>query len=139
MKRLRSAFEQYLSEIGRLKPVQLGPKEKRQITQEHSDFLMKFLDRQLSFNKNLVILYVVLLIIVFAISVFLVFYFLNSPKIIGMVFGGSCLGILAILDRLRRRWREKSVMDLAFIVVRELPPKETVKVIETLYWNSIRK
>jgi len=139
VKRLRLVFEKYLSQIGRLEPIKLGSGGKRPIKKEDSEFFMRILLQELRFNKNLIILYVSLLFALFGISIFFVFYHFTSHETGGIIFSGYFLSILIIVDRLRRLWHEKSVMDMVLIVVKELPPQEIVRVIETLYWNSIRK
>jgi len=143
MKRLRSAYEQYLTRIERLNKIQLGTdankKKSRPITEEDNQYFIKLLDKQLKFNLNIVIIYITMLCVLFGIGVFLVFYYLNSPRVIGLIFGGTFFSLLTVIEKLRRLWHEKSIIDISLTVIQELPPKETAKVIEILYWNSIRK
>jgi hypothetical protein len=53
--------------------------------------------------------------------------------------GGTFLSLLTVVEKIRRIWREKVFLDVVLTVSRELSPKETIKVIETIYWNCIRK
>jgi hypothetical protein len=114
-------------------------KEPNSNSKQDHDLFIKIIREQIKFNKNLLITFLSMLFILFGISVFLVFNNLNSPQTIGYIFGGSFLGILAILDKLRRLWREKSVMDMTLILIKKLSPQKSLKIIDTLYWSLIRK
>ena len=90
-------------------------------------------------NKNIMIVYIAMLCIVFGIDVYLIFRFLNSPNAMGIIFGGTFLSLLTVIDRLRRIWKEKSIMEMILVLLDGLPKEQIATVIETLYWNGIRK
>lgn len=139
MKKLTNIFEKYLERIDRLKTIPLGEHHSRKITQDDNSFLNHLLDVQTRFNKNLLIIYVLLLCIIFIIGVILVFYFISSPAKIGVVFGGTFLSLLAVVDRLGRIWKEKNIIDMTLILVNNMPPDQTAAVIQTLYYSTQKK
>ena len=142
MNHLRSAFEKHLSRLNRLGVVMLGEDKEediQSITLEDNQLFIQNINAQQKFNNRILIIYITLICILFAVGIFLVFHNLNSPDRIGIIFGGTFLSLLGVIERLRRLWREKSFADITLIVLKELPPKESLRVIEILYWNSIRK
>ena len=139
MKNLKSIFEKYLERTDRLKDLKLGESDSRVIASEDNKFLAQLLEKQSIFNKNIIIVYIVMLCLLFSIGVYLVFRFIDSPNTMGIIFGGTFLSLLAIVDRLRKIWKEKSIMDMILILIDGLPKEQIAAVIETLYWNDIRK
>ena len=140
MDRIRAAYKNYLSRMNRLQEVNLGSSDKpHSVTEEDNQFLSSLLQKELNFNRKLVLIFVTMLLVLFGMGLFLTIYFIHSPKTIGIVFGGTFLSLLAIIEKLHRLWEEKSKMDITLSLAQNLPPAETVKVIETLYWNMIRE
>jgi hypothetical protein len=138
MKRLQSVFEGYLQKIGRLAPEDLG-NEPQSVTENDKKNIVEQLSKEFAFNQKIIVVYIVMLFLLFGVGIFIVLYYLNSPKAIGAVWGGTFLSLLGIVERLRRLWREKSIMDVTLSVIQDLPPEETVKMIELFYWSFIRQ
>ena len=139
MKQVQSIYKKYLKRIGRIQEISLGAYEPQTITREDNQFFTKLLEKQLNFNRNVIIVYISMLCVLFGIGVLLIFYHLNSPEKIGLIFGGTFLSLLTIIEKLRRLWRDKSIMDITLNIAQGLPPEQTAQVIEALYFNSVRK
>jgi hypothetical protein len=133
------AFESYLERIDRMSKVGLGPKEKRAANAEDSRFLTYALERELQFNKRMIILFLALLLIGFGIALFGVYYSFHSAQPASAILGAFFLFMLGILERLRRLWRDKHLMDITLLMTKELTPPEAAKTVETMYWNILRE
>ena len=142
MKRLKLVFEEYLKGIGRFaQTIDLGREEiePRPVTEKDSQFLTAQLNRQYKANNNMIIIATTMLVILFVLGVFLVFYYLDSPKIISVVFGGTFLSLLSIISRLHKLWIEKNMMDVSLIILQTLTPEQAAQFFKELYWNKIRQ
>lgn len=142
MKRVKTAYRQYLQRIERLDEINLGrkkteKKKSRPVTRVDNQLFEKLLQEQLKLNQWMVILFVIMLCIIFCGGLFLAFYFINSPGKLGGFSGITLLSLLVIVERLQRLWKEKSLMDITLLMVRELPAEEMVKVVETIYWSVL--
>jgi hypothetical protein len=142
MKRLRSAVERYLTDLGRLSPIPLGPSSEdtrgRAATREDSRAMAASLAMCSRFNRNLVIVYLTLHCVVLCVGALLVFYVRNSPLQLCMTGVGTLGCLLALLDRLHRLWVQKCFIDLAGAVLLNLAPNDAARFIETLYWTQLR-
>ena len=140
MNRLQSTFEEYLKHINRLDHIHLGDENKfRYLKVNDNKALSELINNRLKFAHKLIIIYVSMICILFCFGIFLLFYYLNSPNKIAIIFGGTFLSMLAISDRLRRLWHEKNTLDIIWILVQDLPPEQIATVIEILYWNMFQK
>jgi uncharacterized protein YqhQ len=135
-------YEVYLKGIGKLEEAivlgspgdQKGLKSSDEIDRQ-SRILTESLDKRFKFNNNIIILAILLLCILFAIGVFLVFFYRNSPSVMGGVFGGTFLALLSIIKWLHKLWKEKSLMDISLCILEGLPPEKAAESISTLYWK----
>ncbi len=141
MKQLKEIYKDYLKRIGRLdEEVCLGPRtDKKDVKDKgtiirQSRFLSERLNNRFRFNNKIIILAVVLLCILFAVGVILVFYYRDSPSVMGGIFGGTFLSLLSIIGWLHKLWKEKSLMDISLSILEGLPPEKASDCISTLYW-----
>ena len=139
MKKTRALFEEYLRRINCLAPVGLGSNAKASISQEDNDRFVRRLEGELRFDRHLVLLYVSMLCLVFILAIVLFFYYLDSVEKVATAFGGSFLGIVLIVEKLRRLWWQRSVLNITLLLVKDLPPQESVRVVQTLYWRMLHK
>ena len=142
MKQLKEIYKDYLESIGRLdEEICLGPRlDKKEVEDKstlirQSRFLSERLNNRFRFNNKLIIIAVVLLCILFAAGVILVFYYRDSPSVMGGVFGGTFLSLLSIIGWLHKLWKEKSLMDISLSILESLPPEKASDCINTLYWT----
>ena len=141
MKKLETILSTFLNDIGRIEDIKLGGKvnQLKHLSDDDTARLTGQLSGQSKFNRTILVIYIISLCVLYAIGIFMVFYFLDSPEKIGIVFGGSFLGLLAIGDRLYKIWREKTVTDVLLTLIQGLPPIEAVKAIESIYWAQISR
>lgn len=136
VKRLTLSCEKFLESIGRLKAGQLGGNEIKPIDEKDKKIFTDILTTQLSNNNRIIWVAIVLLCVLFGVGVSLVFYYLDSPKIMGVVFGGTFLSLLSIIEWLHRLWTDKSKMDLLYAMTPELSSEQFVKLAEIIYWKD---
>jgi hypothetical protein len=139
MKRLQSVYDDYLKRIERLAEVQLGAPKARAVAEADSRFFRELLDRRVKSSQRLVMLCIILLFVLFGAGVAVMLYYLNSPSGVGISLGVTFFSLLSVVEKLRRIWHEKTLMEVTLTVLREMPPPEAAKFIETLYWSAIRK
>jgi len=141
VKNLELVLSDFLKEIGRYEDIKLGDMipDTYQATDADTVRLAGRLNERSLFNRTILVIYVVFLCVLFAIGIFIVFYFLKSPEKMNMVFGGTFLGLIVVNDRLFRIWREKTIIDVILTLIQGLPPMEAVKAIESIYWGRIRR
>jgi hypothetical protein len=141
LKQLKEIYKDYLESIGRLdEEISLGPRtDKKEVEDKstiirQSRFWSERLNNRFRFNNKIIIIAVVLLCILFAMGVILVFYYRDSPSVMGGVFGGTFLSLLSIIGWLHKLWKEKSMMDISLSILEGLPPEKALDCINTLYW-----
>ncbi len=141
MKNLEFVLSDFLKQLGRIEDIKLGDKKSEPYQPSEADTkrLTEKLNDQSVFNRRILVIYLISICILYAIGIFMVFYFLDSPNKMGVVFGGSFLGLIVVNDRLYRTWREKTLIDVVLTLVKGLPPAEGVKAIESIYWARIRR
>ncbi len=81
MDKFNVACEAYLKRINRLEPVHLGESKKLLIPEKKDvDYLTHLLNSDILFNNKIIKVAVLLLCILFAVSIALVIYHVDSPK-----------------------------------------------------------
>jgi hypothetical protein len=135
---LRLIVEEYLSNIGQLKPIVLGDGEERPLTKQDNQNLIGLLEQRAKSNSYIVIITIVMLIVLFVLALFFLFYYRNDTKTVGFIFGVTLLSNLGIIGRLRKLWIEKNMVDISLIVTERMPPNQAAKFINLLYWNLIK-
>ena len=134
----RLVFREYLKKIGRPE-LRLGDCKVTPATEQDSQFLTERLKAESKFNNMMVIILIVMFSILFGVGVCLVFYFLKSPRIIMVLFGGEFLSFLWITQGLHKLWYERATMSLTIEIVSNLPPEQAVKIVEILYYSKESK
>jgi hypothetical protein len=81
-------------------------------------------------NDWLLGLGVVACCVLFALGCYLTIAYRGSPRAIGVLFGGSFLGMLSIVWMLRRLWLEKSLMDFMSVAIDKLPAADVAKLVD---------
>ena len=139
MERLKTVLANCLSQMGRLEDIKLGGTQHQPVsaTAEDTARLLHSLNGEMRFNHKILILHIISLCLLYAVGIFLVFYFIDSPKAMGTIFGGSFLGIMVIVRRFYHIWREKTFIDLFLVLIEGLPPAEALKAVESIYWKRI--
>ncbi|MGH8548826.1 MAG: hypothetical protein ACRERU_09550 [Methylococcales bacterium] len=132
MKRLETSLTDFLRLLGRLDDIKLGADEHQvnQPTEEDITRLKTRVCENSKFNRTILILYIVSVCVLYVLGVFLVFHFIDSPDVIGVVFGGTFLSLIGVTERLYRVWREKTIIDVMLTIIDDLPPSEAIKSIE---------
>lgn len=137
MKKLQSAFEEYLNLIGQQGGSDLGGETRPEVTAHDNERFAGLLDEHLKFNKGLIVVAVTLLCVLFVMGMFLVYTLRASPRSIVIISGGSFLSFLIIIRWLRQLWIEKSMMDILLYAARDMPPKEAAKFLTGFYFKML--
>jgi hypothetical protein len=141
---LRSALEDYLGRLGRLQLHALCPVEEGVATRPAKEEDNESLKRQLasaSETRNpAFILCVVFLCFIFVLLVGLLVHSViaKQPIAVGAV-GSFVVMFWPIIRWLRRVWIDSTLLRLVQDALVDLPPQEAVKVIEIVYWGSLRR
>lgn len=130
-------LRQYLEKAGSLRLVELGeePEDVAGARAPEPDELIRFVERQSRFQNMLAVVMVVMLCVIFLVGVVAAVRGLNTF----FAAGGTLALLLGVVASLHRVWVEKVALDLVLYAIRNLPPEEVVRVIETVYWNLVRR
>ena len=132
-------LESYLRGAGSLEAAVLGePARQRMPSQEQNEEFVMNLGQSFHLRNSLVILIALMYLALFAAGLWLVFVLRGNPGVIPAVLGGNVLSLAAIMYWLTRLWRDKTYLDVVTDVVRGLPPREAVRVLQTLFYGSRR-
>lgn len=139
MSQLRSSIEAYLSEGGLLSEERLGEENTAPAFGEDTNQrLATNLEKNLKFNKYLVLSNFVALAILFIAAGIVMFYQRQDPRAVYGVFAFLLLSNFGIIGWLRKLWWEINVMDASMYVLRRLPPDQAAAFISRLYWDFLR-
>ena len=139
--RAKEAFRLYLAHVGRLHVIGLGDAEEhagaRGVTDKDNELLEKQINSAADATNWMVGIVVSMLAVVFVVGVFLVIRAVGSAGAVATLSAGLLLTLLAIVERLRRLWVEKAMLDIAWAGVREWPPEKVLSLVELIYWHSL--
>jgi hypothetical protein len=136
---LKSVLEDFLRQMGRLDPVRLGKAhQKREIAQKDIELLQFSLSQRFRGNNKILIFYVVLIVLLFVISSVILFWDLKPSLYSFIVVSIQLLSLTALVEKLRRIWKEKNNIDIILHMIKELPPDESLKWVQLMYWNILR-
>jgi len=142
MKRVNDILKRFLEDIGRLKERPLGDKEKElpSLTDEYIQFLLKQLRHRSRVSNKIIYSVITMYFVLFGLGLFIILYFLTSPTTIPLIFGGSSfVCMIAVVRGLAALIKENSRAKDLMTLIPELPQKETVKIIESLYYSELSK
>ncbi|MDZ7361959.1 MAG: hypothetical protein ONB46_14720 [candidate division KSB1 bacterium] len=117
MKSLQAAFEAYRKQIERLAEARLGGAKTRAVTEAASRSFREQLDRSVKSSKRLVMPGIILLFVLFGAGVAVIWHYLNSATGVGISLGVTFFSLLAVVEKLRRIWREKTLMEVTLTVL----------------------
>jgi hypothetical protein len=136
--RARTIFHAYLKQVGQLQPVKLGEKAALgHPTEEDNRALEERIVSASRSTRSMIGVMTGMLIVVFALGIFLILSAAGSIGAVASLSAGTLWILLVIVERLRRLWIERSVLDLAWASVREWPPENVLALVEILYWHSL--
>jgi len=132
-----SILESYLDQAGALTPVRLGGERKAiSLKAEDSKVLVDRLMKEAKFNNLLLSSVTVLHFALFALALWLVYYYRNTPNTVVVILGGSVLSLMPITWGLRGLWREKWAIDMLVTILPNLSPEEALNVVKILYYSK---
>lgn len=143
-KDLRSALEEYLRRLGRLKRHALGPDEEdatiRPAQEEDNENLKRLLASASVTRNPVFILCVMFLCFLFVLLVGLLLYsvLVKQPLAIGAV-GSFVVLFWPIIRWLHRVWIDSTLLKLLQDALVDLPPPVVVKIVEIVYWGSLHR
>ncbi len=140
MKDLRQGIEEFLQTAGVLEFRTLGSTQKprRQASKEDEARLARALSEARDFQRKIQWLCVVLLCLVFAVQFGFLIYGLVTRNLLSGAAGSVALVLVPTIWRLRRLGMDSVLTEFIRLILRELPPGETAKIIEVAYWGLIR-
>lgn len=140
MKKLKSAFKDYLKKVGVDEFIPFGEEDhERYPTEESSLFFEKQLLQIRKVNDRIINIAIIMLCILFGVGVFFMFRYRNDSTAMSVILGNNFLFFFLILVKLRQFWIEKYIIDSSLIVLHRLKPEEAAKFIVLLYSKFISK
>lgn len=139
MNELAKTLQMYLDRIDYL-GAGMGPGPERAegpITRADSLFLTELLSKQIGRADYLIVLALVVLLISYAVAVFVVLYVRNDSLALKGAFGALLLFTLGVVRALRGIWGQKTTMNILIVILRELSPKDAAELIDVLYWEML--
>ncbi len=137
--RLTSILEETLKKTGGLEPATLGETGILSVSKEDKKQLLSQLKEESKAINKIIIAIVVSHFIIFALAVFLVLYFRDSPYVIIPSLGVLVAALLAILTSLMNILKTKNKMDLMRIILPNLPPEDVMIVIQSIYFEEKKR
>lgn len=134
MSKLKGILEDTLEEIGAIKPPTLG-RDNIRFSKETKDKLLLRLEEEAKFNNKMIVAIIILHFLLFALAVFLVYYFLEKPEVIVYLFGGSIFSMMIIMYSLIKLWKAKIANDNLRTILPNLPPEQAVEVLKSVYFD----
>ena len=132
MRELKVSFRSYLSKTGKIGEIPLGNSKPKNLDNKLFRSELKKLSK---INDIFIISAFVILIILFAVGIYLTLLHRNNPSKITAIFGGTFLSLLIIVRKLRQFWLEKFIMDHSSIVLQNFSPEQAADFILNLYKN----
>jgi hypothetical protein len=103
------------------------------------DRLAERLERQVGFNKRIIVAIIAIYGLAFAGSSALVIVHHNDIGWIEAFVGGNVLGLTGVGSKLLDLWREKIYADALLALLPTLTPAEAARMLEAFYLEKIRK
>ncbi len=135
MRSAEALLRDYLEASGQLTPTQKEFGRARHPATDRTVSLRLDLATQRKFNSRIIVAAVSCLCCLFAVGLYLVIAFRNSPSTIVAIFGGTIFSLLVIVRWLRQLWLDKSLMDLLLYAADSLSPDELLKLVSTFYFG----
>ncbi len=104
-------------------------------TESGKQEMLRILRKQQNVNASFLWVALVLLVILFGVGGGLIYLYREQPGVLTVILGGNLFTLLAVIDWLRRLWRDKSVLDALLFTVSGMAPEDAIKVISTFYFR----
>ena len=135
MKGLDDILENTLRKANAFLPAALGEEAAFSFSSEDKKQLLSQLRLQVKFHNKLVVAIVVMHFLLFALAVVLAVYNRTRPYVVTTLLGGSVLGLMVIIRSLVNLLKTKGAMDFMLVTLPNLSPKESIKLIQSLYFH----
>jgi len=136
MNRIKIVGETLLG-VGALESVKLGAASKDvSMTDADRQTLLRRLTERDHTATYVVIVLTVMHAALFALGMWLAYYYRDNVKAMTLVFGGSILSLLTITRSLRGVWREKCAIDMLAVILPSVSPQEAMKVLIAIYTSA---
>jgi hypothetical protein len=135
MSRLEKLLESTLESAGGLKQETLGGRGEISFSEEDKRRLTSQLGGISKFNNGMVVVIIALHVVLFATSIFLVYYFLSDPSVIIYLLGGSVFSIMVVIYSLIRLLKIKYANDFVRASLPYLPPDKAMLLIQRTYFE----
>lgn len=139
MSNLEKILENTLKKVGGIEPATLGKTESLKVSKEDKKRLILQLEEEAKFNNRMIIAIIILHFLLFALAVFLVLYYRDSPEKINFVLGGSVLSLMVIMYSLIRLWKVKVANDNLRAILPNLSPEQAMVVVQSIYFEEKKK
>jgi len=143
LKKLKVIFRNYLKNIGELPDDELllGTTEHRFKEVEQAEevlisqfqLLAKALNKQIKSNSASIVILIVSSCLLFAIGLYLNFYYHHQPQVMAVFLGVAFLAILSIIKWLHQLWHERSTIGISMKMLGSISPKDAAEFILALY------
>jgi hypothetical protein len=134
--KLNSILENTLKKVDGLKPAILGKTEILSGSKEAKKELLYQLKDESKFINRFIIAIIILHFLLFALAVFLVLYYRDSPNVIVLLLGGSVLSLIAIITSLIRLLNTKSKIVYMLVTLPNLSPEQAMIVVQSIYFEG---
>jgi len=129
--KIEAILNEFLDHTQRSKNIDMGGSVAA-VNDDQKNLLVNNLIRENQFNKSLIVVITAMFVVLFGVAIFFCFYYRNSPQTMGIIFGGSFLGIMGIMKALQGVWEKKCKMDMLLTIIPNISAEQVVVVIETL-------
>jgi hypothetical protein len=93
---------------------------------------------QQSVSGQILVVAVATLIVVFGLQAFLVLYYRDSPRALGLLFGGQLACLFTVVNWLRRLWLDRCTLGMLVLITSEMAPKEAAQIITSWYFRTVK-
>jgi len=141
MQSVKSIVEHHLRTMGRLSEIKLGeqPGEKEGDVTARMESDCRVLVGELRGNRSTINQWILGIYIAFSCLAVLWLFFLAAAFVDdALIKGGVFAALVAVIERLRQLWIQKTLIDAVLAIVEGLPPSEGIKAVESFYWNTFR-
>ena len=129
-------LKDFLQEAGWSGTIKAGGAHKPEVSEALKNKLVDHLIRENKFNRIMVLTSTVMFCLIFLLGIYFALYYRDQPQTMELIFGGTFLTLLGVINALRKFWLEKCKMDLILTVVPNVPADQAAKLIETLLYGK---
>lgn len=138
MKSFNKILEDALNNVTNIEKLSLGAEDSIYATVEDKDRLLAQINQD-SGNINMMIIFIIFLhFLLFALTVYFIFYYRDSINVVFLLLGGSGCSLMVIIYSLIRLLKIKNAINLMRITFPYLSPKDAIMVVKSIYFDSKR-